>query len=72
MGTNVQHMTAVIRTCRIHDDALPFILGYLLRDLPDDLLCQSLAAWTGHLRQLEACQAPGLALVQVEESTPGD
>jgi hypothetical protein len=65
-------MTAVIRVCRIHDDALPFMLGFLLRELPDDLLCQALAAWTGHLRALEELQAPGLALVQVEESTPGD
>lgn len=69
MGTNQQHLSAVIRTCRIHDDALPFILGYLLRELPEELLCQSLAAWTGHLRALETLEAPGLTVVQAEEES---
>jgi hypothetical protein len=72
MGTNHQHMSAVIRTARIHDDALPFLLGYLLRDIPEDLLCQALAAWAGHLRDLEELEAPGLALVQAEEQPPQD
>jgi hypothetical protein len=72
MGTNQQHLSAVIRTARIHDDALPFLLGFLLREIPEDLLCQALAAWTGHLRQLEGLEAPGLALVQAEEQPPQD
>jgi hypothetical protein len=72
MGTNQQHFTAVVRTCRIHDDALPFILGYLLSEIPDERLCQALAGWTAHLRQLEELEAPGLALVQAEEQPPQD
>lgn len=72
MGTNQQHFPAVIVVCRTHGDALPFMLGYLLGDIPDGRLQAALAAWTGHLRDLEELEAPGLALVQVEESTPGD
>jgi hypothetical protein len=72
MGTNQQHLTAVIRTCRNHDDALPFILGFLLREIPEPLLCEALAAWTGHLRQLEGLEAQGLALVQAEEQLERD
>lgn len=72
MGTNQQHFTAVMLACRTNGDALPFMLGFLLGDIPDGRLCSALAAWAGHLRDLEKLEAPGLALVQVEESTPGD
>lgn len=72
MGSNQQHLTAVLRICRIHDDALPFMLGFLLIDLPEQKLCDALAAWTGHLRALEELEAPGLALVQAEEQPPQD
>jgi hypothetical protein len=62
----------LIRVARIHDDALPFILGYLLRDIPEGMLCETLAAWQRHLRDLEGLEAQGLALVQAEEPLPRD
>lgn len=72
MISNSQHLNAIARECRVNTDALPFFLGYLLSDIPEERLCKALTSWVSHLEDLEELQAPGLALVQVEESTPGD
>jgi hypothetical protein len=36
------------------------------------MLCETLAAWQRHLRDLEGLEAQGLALVQAEEPLPRD
>jgi len=66
------HLTAVIREIRRDEEALPFLLGYLLSDLPDDKLCMALAAWKRHNVDLAEYRAEGLALVAPDVHDPRD
>lgn len=71
MFSNAQHLTAVIQQCRSDDDALPFLVGYLMGDLQEGKLCNALAAWERHKDELAALEDVPEVIIELEDERFG-